>query len=56
MAVALGTAEGVLPDRYTARQGAALGRDGWVHITQDAAGQVWVGGDSVTCITGTVLL
>ena len=49
-------AEGVLPDRYTARQGAALGRDGWVHITQDAAGQVWVGGDSVTCITGTVLL
>jgi PhzF family phenazine biosynthesis protein len=49
-------AEGVLPERYTARQGAALGRDGWVHITQDAAGQVWVGGDSVTCITGTVLL
>ena len=49
-------AEGVLPQRYTARQGAALGRDGWVHITQDAAGQVWVGGDSVTCIAGTVLL
>ena len=49
-------AEGVLPERYTARQGAALGRDGWVYITQDAAGQVWVGGDSVTCIAGTVLL
>ena len=49
-------AEGVLPERYTARQGAALGRDGWVHITQDATGQVWVGGDSVTCIAGTVLL
>jgi len=49
-------AEGVLPERYTARQGAAVGRDGWVYITQDAAGQVWVGGDSVTCIAGTVLL
>ena len=49
-------AEGVLPQRYTARQGAALGRDGWVYITQDSAGQVWVGGDSVTCIAGTVLL
>ena len=49
-------AEGVLPERYTARQGAALGRDGWVHITRDAASQVWVGGDSVTCISGTVLL
>ena len=49
-------AEGVLPQRYTARQGAALGRDGWVYITQDAADQVWVGGDSVTCIAGTVQL
>ncbi len=49
-------AEGVPPQRYTARQGAALGRDGWVYITQDSAGQVWVGGDSVTCIAGTVLL
>jgi len=49
-------AEGVLPERYTARQGAAVGRDGWVYITQDSAGQVWVGGDSVTCIAGTVLL
>jgi PhzF family phenazine biosynthesis protein len=49
-------ADGVLPERYTARQGAALGRDGWVYITQDSAGKVWVGGDSVTCIAGTVLL
>ncbi len=49
-------AEGVLPERYTARQGSALGRDGWVYITQDSAGQVWVGGDSVTCIAGTVQL
>ena len=49
-------AEGVLPERYTGRQGAAVGRDGWVYITQDSAGQVWVGGDSVTCIAGTVLL
>ena len=49
-------AEGVMPSGYTASQGAALGRNGRVHLTQDAAGQVWVGGQSVTCITGHVLL
>ena len=29
---------------------------GRVHIAQDASGQVWVGGDSVTCIDGSVNL
>ncbi len=49
-------AEGRLPKTYIAAQGRCLGRDGRVYITQDDAGQVWVGGDSVTCIDGTVNL
>ncbi len=47
---------GLAPERYTAAQGTALGRAGRVHVERDAAGQVWVGGDSVTCVSGTVLL
>lgn len=49
-------AEGVMPMRYTASQGAALGRHGRVQLSQDASGQVWVGGHAVTCITGQVHL
>jgi PhzF family phenazine biosynthesis protein len=39
---------------YVASQGTALGRAGRVHITQDAEGGVWVGGGTITCVTGTV--
>jgi PhzF family phenazine biosynthesis protein len=39
---------------YVVAQGAALGRAGRVHISTDDSGQVWVGGDVVTCIAGTV--
>ncbi len=49
-------ADGHLPERYLAGQGACLGRAGRVHIERDASGQVWVGGTSVTCISGTVTL
>jgi PhzF family phenazine biosynthesis protein len=49
-------AEGHAPTSYLAAQGTCLGRDGRVHIRQDAQGQVWVGGDTVTCIAGTVVL
>jgi PhzF family phenazine biosynthesis protein len=49
-------AEAHLPERYTAVQGACLGRDGRVHLQRDADGQVWVGGDCVTCIDGQVNL
>ena len=49
-------AEGRLPGRYLASQGVCLGRAGQVHIEQDAQGQVWVGGESVTCIEGQVML
>jgi PhzF family phenazine biosynthesis protein len=41
---------------YVASQGTALGRKGRVRVTRDAAGTIWVGGHSVTCITGTVEL
>jgi PhzF family phenazine biosynthesis protein len=49
-------ADGQLPEVYLAGQGACLGRAGRVHIQRDATGQVWVGGESVTCISGTVTL
>ncbi|MDA8455957.1 PhzF family phenazine biosynthesis protein [Acidovorax sp. GBBC 3334] len=43
------------PPRYIASQGTALGRAGRVHVEQDA-GTIWVGGGSVTCVDGQVLL
>ena len=39
---------------YVAAQGTVLGRSGRVHISADAAGDVWVGGRTITAITGTV--
>jgi predicted PhzF superfamily epimerase YddE/YHI9 len=41
---------------YVASQGTALGRRGRVHVSADDAGQVWVGGGTVTCVTGSVAL
>jgi PhzF family phenazine biosynthesis protein len=49
-------AEKYMPSRYVAGQGHALGRQGRVHIQQDASGQVWVGGDTAVCIEGLVAL
>ncbi|CAN5909891.1 PhzF family phenazine biosynthesis protein [soil metagenome] len=49
-------ADGHLPARYLASQGQALGRDGRVSVERDADGTIWIGGDSVTCIDGTVTL
>lgn len=48
--------EGLAPDAYVASQGAILGRAGRVHIRRDADGEIWVGGDTVTCIDGTVVV
>ena len=46
---------GRAPESYIAAQGTVLGRAGRVHI--DAAGdEIWVGGTSVSCIEGSVLL
>jgi PhzF family phenazine biosynthesis protein len=39
---------------YVASQGAALGRDGRVHISRDADGTIWVAGATVTCVAGHV--
>jgi len=53
-------AEGLAPDRYTVAQGTCLGRAGRVYLSREAdstaAGQVWVGGESVTCLEGSVNL
>lgn len=48
-------AEGVLHAPYMASQGTALGRAGRVHISQDG-GDLWVGGNTVTCVEGTVTI
>jgi PhzF family phenazine biosynthesis protein len=45
---------GLAPERYVASQGTALGRAGRVHVSRDASGHVWVGGDTTTCIRGTI--
>lgn len=49
-------AEGHMPDHYSARQGTVLGRAGQVFLAKDAQSQVWVGGDVVGCIQGSVRL
>jgi PhzF family phenazine biosynthesis protein len=49
-------AENHMPPRYTAAQGACLERAGRVYIERDDGGTLWVGGQSVTCISGTVNL
>ena len=49
-------ADGHAPERYLASQGSCLGREGRVWIERDGTGQVWVGGESVTCIDGSVTL
>ncbi len=52
--------EGLVPEKYVVSQGEAIGRAGRVHIerSKDASGEeiVWVGGESITCIKGKVLL
>jgi PhzF family phenazine biosynthesis protein len=46
---------GLAPSSYIASQGTALGRAGRVHVEQDGD-DIWIGGGSVTCVDGTVLL
>lgn len=47
---------GLAPERYVAAQGTMLARAGRVHVERDAAGEIWIGGASVTCVDGTVSL
>jgi PhzF family phenazine biosynthesis protein len=44
---------GRLPASYVSGQGTRVDRAGRVHVTA-ADGEIWIGGDCVTCITGTV--
>jgi PhzF family phenazine biosynthesis protein len=41
---------------YTASQGTALGRRGRVRVCTDDDGTIWIGGGTVTCLTGEVAL
>lgn len=47
-------ADGLMPGHYSASQGVCMGRAGEVDLQKDTQGQVWVGGKSVTCISGMV--
>ena len=49
-------ADELMPQHYSASQGVCMSRAGQVDLQRDADGQVWVGGQSVTCINGTVML
>lgn len=46
-------ADGTLSAPYVASQGTALGRAGRVFV-DEADGEIWVGGDAVTCVNGEV--
>jgi PhzF family phenazine biosynthesis protein len=41
---------------YVASQGTALGRHGRISISRDDGGTIWVGGGTVTCISGEVAI
>ncbi|OIJ26356.1 phenazine biosynthesis protein PhzF [Nocardioides luteus] len=45
-----------LPEAYVASQGTVMHRRGRVHVDRAADGAVWVGGDTLTTIRGTVEL
>ena len=49
-------ADGHMPGQYVAAQGAALGRSGRVMVSTDPSHQIWIGGQAVSCITGTLRL
>lgn len=44
---------GALTSPYVASQGTVLGRQGRVHVEEDG-GEIWIGGDAVTCVDGSV--
>ena len=50
------TGEGLLQTPYIAAQGVCVGRDGQVHVQTDSNGKLWVGGQTVTVVSGSVLL
>ncbi|MFC4223228.1 PhzF family phenazine biosynthesis protein [Lysinibacter cavernae] len=49
-------AAGTAPTQYIARQGTVLKRRGRIHVAHDSPDVIWVGGDTVTVVSGTVTL
>jgi PhzF family phenazine biosynthesis protein len=47
---------GRLSSPYVASQGTAIGRAGRVHVSRDDDGTIWVGGGTITCVSGDVEL
>jgi PhzF family phenazine biosynthesis protein len=48
----LGTGRASAP--YVVSQGTVLGRAGRVHVSRDADGTIWIGGGTITCVSGQV--
>ena len=46
---------GELPPHYVVAQGTAIGREGRIHVDRDGD-HLWIGGDTVTCISGEVMI
>lgn len=46
---------GIAPPNYVAAQGTAMGRAGRVHVSSVGC-DIWIGGESVTCVDGAVQL
>lgn len=47
---------GALSTPYVASQGTVLGRSGRIHVDAGPDGQIWIGGGTVTCVSGQVNL
>lgn len=45
---------GYAEDRYVAAQGTKIGRQARIAVSRDEAGQVWVGGKTLTLVNGTI--
>lgn len=50
------TRQGLAPPHYTVRQGTALHRSGDVRVHTDDDGDIWVGGKSMTVVSGTITI
>jgi predicted PhzF superfamily epimerase YddE/YHI9 len=46
---------GLAPDAYIASQGTVLGREGRVHVERQGD-DIWIGGETTTCIEGKLTL
>jgi len=46
---------GLAPDAYVASQGTVLGREGRIYVERDGQ-DIWIGGETTTCIEGRLML